>query len=660
MNIQHIGNQRGRGRMGLRYRVLDETGRPLLVEKINHTDTSDQHEAMTARIQRLKDLPHDNIVRLYGTSTTATHLEVYSEMTSDTSVQDLLHTMGQLDVLVVRNYARQLLSGLRHLHDHLIYMNGLLHQDVLLAGRGKVKLSNVHAAGLDVKVVGEEARQKLASKDLSTLGNILKDLLLMTTSDITILKNESGVVTTQKIQQSNSSGGGTETTMKEEKTGIKGGTSINAVSFLELCQKSNSASELLAHSFCGPLPNWRELRRKVHATHGSNSNNNNNNNSMMMAPHTGRRPPPQSFGGSSGIHTGRMPLGFTIDPPTGPGGSTTARSIRAPPNYSPNTARRGRGGGSNTGRRTGRINTGRINTGRINTGRINTGRINTGRRQPPTPKGPPPNTNRINTSRTPGTARTARNRPPPPEGPPTSRQREQGQNTGRSNGSNGSGAPSPSKPSSRKPPYTPSNAASTSSTPTAVPTPKNATTTTTTTTATTTTTTTTTTTKPIDAVAAATAKHRAAIGLSAVTKRTPAQKGFLAALQFSPLNTNSPDRKSFKETKDQNSSVLLNYKKKRAGNLAVMGERRRISHLISNVEQLDRELNNSPVGFVPNLRMSALPPKPILRSYNLGQDDQVISSSDDSDGSDYEVEDYDIFETQINFNVPVVPDTIAE
>ena len=51
--------------------------------------------------------------------------------------------MGELDSLVIRNYARQLLCGLRHLHEHLLYMNGIYQEDVLLAGRGKVKLSNV-------------------------------------------------------------------------------------------------------------------------------------------------------------------------------------------------------------------------------------------------------------------------------------------------------------------------------------------------------------------------------------------------------------------------------------------------------------------------------------------------------------------------------------
>ena len=74
--------------------------------------------------------------------------------------------MGELDSLVIRNYARQLLCGLRHLHEHLLYMDGVQQEDVLLAGRGKVKLSNVHSSGLSVEIHSKESREKLAKKDL--------------------------------------------------------------------------------------------------------------------------------------------------------------------------------------------------------------------------------------------------------------------------------------------------------------------------------------------------------------------------------------------------------------------------------------------------------------------------------------------------------------
>jgi hypothetical protein len=583
LNIQHVGSQRGQGRMGPRFRVLDESGRPLLVEKISQPKQI--QDAIVERVDRLKELPHDNIVRLYGASRKPDALEVYSEMTSDQSVQHLLHSMGQLDILVVRNYARQLLSGLKHLHDHLMYMNGMRHEDVLLAGRGKVKLSNVHTSGLNCEVHSETKRQALAGKDVSSLGIILQDLLSTTTAEVSLAKGASPAA---------------------EKT------VPNSADFLKLCSTSNSASELLAHPFCGPLPNWRAYRRKVYPTHSPSNAQGGHGNGLNAT----IRPPPASArnmggggsfpptpkgstpkggtpkGGASavghgGMNTGRSSGGMNTGRSSG-GTLRTARNRPPPPNGPP-TDRQLHTSRMNTARmNTARMNTSRMNTGRRNTGRVNTGRVNTGRRPPP-PRGT------ASGKRLPGAAPPT----PKPKAPPTP------------------------KPAAKIP-----------------------------------TTTTTTTSTPIDAVAAATAKHRAAIGLAAVTKRTPAQKGFLAALQGSPV---AAQKKSMKlDAFNKNNELFhgdhaVDYRNKKNFNIAMMSERKRMNGFISNVEQLDRDLTKGGfeiggfgggggggggVGLIPQLRLSALPPKPQLRQYNLIGDQQISSSDDDDDYDDvYEYDD---------------------
>ena len=85
---------------------------------------------------------------------------------------------------------------------------------------------------------------------------------------------------------------------------------------------------------------------------------------------------------------------------------------------------------------------------------------------------------------------------------------------------------------------------------------------------------------------------------------------------------------------------VVDFRQKKKFNIAIMRERKRMNGFISNVEQLDQALTKGGGGgggFVPQLRLSALPPKPQLRSYNLlGDDGQTISSSDD----DSDVETY--------------------
>jgi hypothetical protein len=142
--------------------------------------------------------------------------------------------------------------------------------------------------------------------------------------------------------------------------------------------------------------------------------------------------------------------------------------------------------------------------------------------------------------------------------------------------------------------------------------------------------------QPKDAVSAATAKHRAAIGLDPLTKRTPAQKHFLSILSSSHSSSASGAASS-KPTESDSTGGAVNYRRKKASGLAIMHERRRVNELISNVEKLNQDLANGPT--IPKLRLSALAPKPILRSYNLIGDAQISSS--DEDLSDEDVVAYD-------------------
>ena len=155
-----------------------------------------------------------------------------------------------------------------------------------------------------------------------------------------------------------------------------------------------------------------------------------------------------------------------------------------------------------------------------------------------------------------------------------------------------------------------------------------------------------------DVVAAATAKHRAAIGLNPVTKRTPAQQHFLSVLSSSPVGSpGSPKSSKASAAAAGDSSGggggAAAYRRKKATGLAIMHERRRVSELISNVEKLDHQLSGGPGRdlAIPPLRLSALAPKPLLRSYNLLDDEgRAISSSDDDDDSLDDLEEVDDLE----------------
>eukprot|EP00946_MAST-07B_sp_MAST-7B-sp1_P002344 g2344.t1 len=183
LDVKHTGAQRGAGRHGPRVRVITGTGRPLLLERVTEPALFNMIEQ---RANRLIPLKHDNVVKIFSIqrSEDGKSLDVYTEMTSKLSVRDILNQMGKLDALVVRNYARQILNGLKFLHDHGIYMGGLRHEDILLAGRGKVKISNAHSAipkggePIDDSAAKDDpGRVAEIKKDLASFGDVISDLL---------------------------------------------------------------------------------------------------------------------------------------------------------------------------------------------------------------------------------------------------------------------------------------------------------------------------------------------------------------------------------------------------------------------------------------------------------------------------------------------------
>ncbi|KAG2392531.1 hypothetical protein C9374_011256 [Naegleria lovaniensis] len=93
-------------------------------------------------INLMKDLHHENIVRYIAAefNKKRTKLFIYLELVEGGSIDAIVKELGPLAESVVRNYTRQILFGLKYLHD-----KGIIHRDIkganiLVDGSGTVKL----------------------------------------------------------------------------------------------------------------------------------------------------------------------------------------------------------------------------------------------------------------------------------------------------------------------------------------------------------------------------------------------------------------------------------------------------------------------------------------------------------------------------------------
>ncbi|OXG28337.1 mitogen-activated protein kinase kinase kinase [Cryptococcus neoformans Ze90-1] len=98
--------------------------------------------ALEHEIELLKELQHENIVQYLDSSVDTNHLNIFLEYVPGGSVAALLNNYGAFEEGLVRNFVRQILTGLNYLH-----MRGIVHRDIkganiLVDNKGGIKISD--------------------------------------------------------------------------------------------------------------------------------------------------------------------------------------------------------------------------------------------------------------------------------------------------------------------------------------------------------------------------------------------------------------------------------------------------------------------------------------------------------------------------------------
>ncbi|ONK63990.1 uncharacterized protein A4U43_C07F20980 [Asparagus officinalis] len=93
-------------------------------------------------ISLLSRLRHPNIVQYYGSETVDDKLYIYLEYVSGGSIHKLLQEYGQFGEVAVRNYTKQILSGLAYLHAKNTVHRDIKGANILVDPNGRVKLAD--------------------------------------------------------------------------------------------------------------------------------------------------------------------------------------------------------------------------------------------------------------------------------------------------------------------------------------------------------------------------------------------------------------------------------------------------------------------------------------------------------------------------------------
>ena len=523
-NVQH-GSDLYQGKYNVIKKCLSPYGKPMIYERIPNNSSNDVEK----QSKLMLEFSHVNLLRSYKCerSENATII-IYSELVGGGTLKSVIENFGTVSEHIAGGYVGQILRGLQYLHGQAYYLGGFQLTDIIVAAQGVLKIINIYSLPIHNGSFSSDNEKRLA--DLNSIGRFVEELC------------------------------------------SKQGLSDQAKDFIRCCEAQTSAGQLLTHPFClvDKYLNWEKASSSNMFTQrtgrfGGATGRRGRGRGGTARRGTARRGKAPSFAISARL-SGRAPP--SLKPSIGIGSSrrggmssrnrggaiisarnrggmssrnrggaviSSARSnlgLAKPP--TPNNVNiSGRRGGKpiGSGRRGMPIGSGRrgmpIGSGRrgmpIGSGRRgmpNSGRVGF---KPPTPQGPPPNSNRISTGRAMLSGRTGF-KPPTPKGePPLSAKIGSSRRGGMSGRRGGFKPPTPkgnpplsAMSSGRKKGRPPKLSIDTSGeekiqvVPPASPITVSP--------------------KYKDAAAAQAARHRASIGLGVLEKRTPAQLGFLNVL----------------------------------------------------------------------------------------------------------------------------------
>lgn len=120
----------GRGSFGSVFLALNvTTGEMLAVKQVNVNESSksnsDGIDAFHKEVETMKDLDHLNIVQYLGFEQSKQTYSLFLEYVAGGSISSCLKTYGKFDEPLVKFITRQVLEGLKYLHE-----NGILHRDL--------------------------------------------------------------------------------------------------------------------------------------------------------------------------------------------------------------------------------------------------------------------------------------------------------------------------------------------------------------------------------------------------------------------------------------------------------------------------------------------------------------------------------------------------
>lgn len=139
------GNMLGRGSFGTVYEGISDTGFFFAVKEVSLVEQGLGAKQCISQLEQeialLSQFEHDNIVQYLGTDQESEKLYIFLELVTQGSLQSLYQKYRLIDSQV-RAYTRQILTGLKYLHDRNVMHRDIKCGNILVDAHGLIKLAD--------------------------------------------------------------------------------------------------------------------------------------------------------------------------------------------------------------------------------------------------------------------------------------------------------------------------------------------------------------------------------------------------------------------------------------------------------------------------------------------------------------------------------------
>jgi len=147
-NIYIKGDLAGEGRFGKIYPGLCTLNAEIVTLKVYDKISKEKKNLIFKYKNQIYKLEHPNLVKTILLYEEKEQLVAVFDCANLKSVQEIINDFGSFDEKVIQTYSRQLLEGLKYLHEQNIYHKNFKPRNILVDPDGNIKISDCYIDGL--------------------------------------------------------------------------------------------------------------------------------------------------------------------------------------------------------------------------------------------------------------------------------------------------------------------------------------------------------------------------------------------------------------------------------------------------------------------------------------------------------------------------------